>query len=148
MCRLAGRHGRELYQIGTGRPAGNSARVLSLIALSLNKFQFLAVGKQAPVKGITEKSTDGVPALLAVIKGPMVHIHSHEFIGQISAHVARILQRIRQRILTMIEAIADALFDKPTDVANRFARAATAACRECPTVRARVQLTDARSRAG
>ena len=48
---------------------------------------------EAFFKRTAKKASDGFSALLAVVQGPMVHIHAHEFIGQISAHVARVLKR-------------------------------------------------------
>src|SRR5256885_1787366 len=50
-----------------------------------------------------EESSDRFAAFLSIIQRPMIHIHSHESVGQILAHPARVLQRVLYRFATMIE---------------------------------------------
>src|SRR5208283_2290619 len=75
---------------------------------SHHKFELLAVWNQAALEGPAQKSPDGFPAALAVIQRPVVHVHAHEFVRQVAAHVARILQRVLHRFGPMLQAESDA----------------------------------------
>ena len=57
---------------------------------------------------LPQEAVDGVAALVAVIQRPVVHVHAHELVRQVPAHVAGVLQRVLHGFGTMIEAVLDA----------------------------------------
>ena len=63
---------------------------------------------QAALEGLAEKTADRLPAPLAVIQRPVVHIHPHELVGQVAAHVAGVLQRVLHRLGAMVQAVLNA----------------------------------------
>ena len=63
---------------------------------------------QLLLEGTSEKAADGFPAPLTIIKRPVVHIHSDEFVGQIKSHVASVLERVLHGFRAMIETELDA----------------------------------------
>ena len=73
-----------------------------------DEFQFLTVREQTSFKARAEKTADGFASFVAVIERPMVDIHADEFIGEVAAHVAGILQCVLHGFGTMIEAELDA----------------------------------------
>ena len=64
---------------------------VSGFSASDDKLQFLPMRNEAAFIRLTEEAADGFPALLAVIKRPMVHIHPDELVGEIAPHVAGVL---------------------------------------------------------
>ena len=74
---------------------------------------------QAALEGVAEETTDGFPAPFAIIQRPVVHIHSHKFVGKVASHVARVLQRVLHRLGAMIQTELDARGER---VGNFFAR--------------------------
>src|SRR4051812_42737197 len=63
----------------------------------LHKFQLLPVRDQSTLMRLPQKTPDRFTPFVAVIKRPMIHVHSHELIRQLRAHVARILERMLNR---------------------------------------------------
>src|SRR5262245_23975185 len=55
-----------------------------------------------------QKPADGLPSRLAVVEGPMVDIHADEFIGEVAAHVARVLKRVLDGFRAVVEAVLNA----------------------------------------
>lgn len=75
--------------------------------------------KQLLLEGATQKTPDGVAALLAVVERPMVHIHPHKFVREIASHVACILERVLHGGRAMIQTVLDA---RSQNIGNSFAR--------------------------
>ena len=73
-----------------------------------HKFQFLSVRNQAAFEGPAEKSPDAFTTAFAVIERPVIHIHSHKFIREVTAHVARVLQRVLHCFGPVIKTELDA----------------------------------------
>ena len=73
-----------------------------------HEFELLAMWYQVVIESLPEESPDGFPAALAIIQGPMINIHSDELVGQVSAHIARILQRVLDCLGPVFKAETDA----------------------------------------
>ncbi len=76
-------------------------------------------GSNPRSKALAEKTADGFPAPLAVIERPVVDIHADEFVGEVAAHVAGVLQRVLHGFGAMIQAELDARGER---VGNLLAR--------------------------
>src|ERR1019366_3545687 len=87
-------------------PAGGF--VISICRRSNDKLQFLPVRKQAALERLAEKTADGFPALLAIIQRPVIDIHADEFVREVAAHVAGVLQRVLHGLGAVIQAELDA----------------------------------------
>src|SRR5712672_3556361 len=85
---------------------------------SNDELQFRPLRNQAALEGLTEKAPDRFTALVAVIEGPVIHVHPDEFVRQVAAHIACELQRMLHRFSAVIEAVTDA---GDEDVRNGFA---------------------------
>ncbi len=90
-----------------------------LLDPSDDKFQFLPVRNQSALKALAEKTADGFAAAFAVIERPVVDIHADEFVGEVAAHVAGVLQRVLHGFRAMIQAELDARGER---VGNFLAR--------------------------
>ncbi len=90
----------------------------------LAKFKLLTMGDEPTVMGLAEKTANGFPAPLAIVKGPVVDVHSDEFVGEIAAHVAGILKGVLHGLRAMVQAILDAgRKDSGDDLANHRVKA-------------------------
>src|SRR5688572_15549052 len=56
-----------------------------------------------------QKPSYSLTPLVAVIQRPVVHVHPNELVGFAAIQAARVLHRVVQGILAMVEAIRDAL---------------------------------------
>src|SRR5260370_6407093 len=63
---------------------------------------------QATFEAQAEEPADGFPALVAVIQSPVVHVHADEFVGQVPAHVARVLEGVLHGFGAVVQAELDA----------------------------------------
>src|SRR5207245_9885816 len=54
----------------------------------------------------------------AVIERPIVDVHADETVRQGFVHVASVLERVSQRVVAVIESVADALLEKAADLAD------------------------------
>ena len=75
---------------------------------STYEFEFLAVGDQAGGIGAPQKAPDGFAAAFSIVQSPMVYIHADEFVGEVPAHIAGVLESVLNGFLPMIEAVLDA----------------------------------------
>src|SRR5262249_28461612 len=75
------------------------------------------MGNEATIEREAEKAADGFPAPLSVIERPMVDIHADEFIGEVAAHVAGVLERVLNGFFPVIKAVANAVGEDLRDLA-------------------------------
>jgi hypothetical protein len=80
-----------------------------------HELEFLFVGNQAAFVGLGEEAADGFAAFVAVIERPVVDIHADEFVGEVFAHVAGVLEGVLDGFGAMFEAVADAGFENAGD---------------------------------
>src|SRR5882724_9489906 len=73
---------------------------------------------QSALERLAEKTPDGFAPAFTVVERPVIDIHADEFVREIAAHVARVLQRVLHGFRTMIETELDA---RGEDVGNFFA---------------------------
>jgi hypothetical protein len=74
----------------------------------LHEFQCGQPWNQPQPVGPAQETSDRFPALLAIIEGPMIHIHAHEFIGQVTPHVAGVLESMLDSFRAVVETVLNA----------------------------------------
>jgi hypothetical protein len=80
-----------------------------------DKFQFLPLWDQSTLISLAQEAFNGGPAFLAVIQGPMIHVHADELIRQFLAHVPGEGQGMGHRLRPMVETELNAVGQYPGD---------------------------------
>src|SRR5690348_10847903 len=88
--------------------ANGQAGRLPYFLSSHHKFQLRRAWDDPGFVRTTEEAADGFAAFLAVIERPVVHIHPHELIRELAAHVARVLKRVLHGFGAVLETETDA----------------------------------------
>ena len=65
-----------------------------------------------------EELGDGRPPVLAVVEGPVVHVHADEAVGQVVVQPAAVVSGVLEGVLTMVEAEPDALVQQHGEAAH------------------------------
>lgn len=72
------------------------------------EFKILLVRDEAALVGEIEETPNALAAAFPVIEGPVVDVHADEFVGEVAAHVAGVLEGVLHGFGPMIEAVLDA----------------------------------------
>jgi hypothetical protein len=72
---------------------------------------------EAALVGQGEETADAFAAAIAVVEGPVVNVHADELVGEITAHVAGVLEGVLDGFGAVVEAVLDAAGE---DVGNLF----------------------------
>src|SRR5262245_13706000 len=87
-----------------------------------NKFHFDWNVDVAFVVSIAQKFAYSRTSDLTIIPSKFVHIHSDEFAGELSVHVARICERVSDGFVPVRETIVDALANDFADITPHWWR--------------------------
>src|SRR3954464_4418198 len=100
---------RVLRRDGNATSAQRLSRLSRVFSRSgVHELHVHTLRNEARIVAAIEEKAHGLPAALAVIEGPVIHVHSHEGVGSAPLQTPCVLHRVIESALSMLQAIRDA----------------------------------------